>query len=61
MKWSRLYKRVSRLISKMFSGGSTVVDHSPRHPNVKGLSPANADDTRAERKKWFAPRKVYML
>jgi hypothetical protein len=29
------------------NGGSTVVEHTPRHPKVEGLSPAVADGTMA--------------
>ncbi len=31
------------------SSGSTVVEHSPNHPKVEGLSPATADSTRREK------------
>jgi len=36
------------------SGGSAVVEHSPHHPKVKGLSPATAGDGREKMGKEFS-------
>jgi hypothetical protein len=35
-------KNVFKSNFKLASGGSTVVEHLPRHPEVKGLSPTTA-------------------
>jgi hypothetical protein len=33
------------LKNNLVNSGSTVVEHSPHHPKVEGLSPATAADT----------------
>jgi hypothetical protein len=36
------------LKNNLVNSGSTVVEHSPHHPEVEGLSPATAADTGRE-------------
>ncbi len=43
-----LKKKCFFFFSVVASGGSTVVEHLPRHLIVKGLSPATATGTGAE-------------
>ncbi len=46
--WTPMYE--TPILSCLASGGGTEVEHLPRHPKVKGLSPAIAAGT--GREKW---------
>jgi hypothetical protein len=47
--WSNLYLEVIMLLA---GGGSTVVEHLPHHPRVKGLSLAISADTGRDKNMW---------
>ncbi len=49
-----IMRNVRTLLQPTLSNGQTVVKHSPRHPNVKGLSLVDATATvRKNRKKYL--------
>jgi hypothetical protein len=52
-----IMRNVRTLLQPSLSNGQTVVEHSPRHPNVKGLSLVDATATVG--KKW--PKKCLLV